>query len=51
MTNAAITPGTHPHSVSKKTITKEPQPLPKTAKGGKIMANKTLKQPILLNIL
>jgi hypothetical protein len=50
MIKAAITPGTHPQRVSRKTIIKEPQPLPITAKGGKIMANKTLKQPMLFSI-
>ncbi len=39
MTNAAITPGTQPQKVKSKTIRKEPQPLPKTAKGGKKMAS------------
>jgi hypothetical protein len=50
MIKAAITPGTHPQRVSIKTIMKEPQPLPITASGGKIMANKTLKQPMLFSI-
>jgi len=47
MINAAITPGIQPHKVSRNTITKDPQPFPITAKGGKIIANKTLRQPIL----
>ncbi len=46
MIKAATTPGTHPHKVSKKTIIIDPQPLSITDKGGKIMANNTLKQPI-----
>ncbi len=41
MTKAAITPGTHPQNVNNKTIKKEPQPLPKTASGGKNIASKT----------
>ena len=41
MTNAAITPGTHPQKVKSRTIRKDPQPLPKTAKGGKNMASNT----------
>tara|TARA_R110002049_G_scaffold286063_2_gene467685 strand:- start:46133 stop:46282 length:150 start_codon:yes stop_codon:yes gene_type:complete len=41
-----MTPGTHPQSVKRNTIIKEPQPFPMTDKGGKIMANKTRKQPI-----
>jgi hypothetical protein len=45
--NAAITPGTHPANVNKKTITIEPQPLSTTAKGGHMIDSKTLKQPIL----
>jgi len=41
ITNAAITPGTQPQKVKSSTIKKEPQPLPKTAKGGKNMASNT----------
>lgn len=41
ITNAAITPGTHPINVSIKTIINEPQPLSITAKGGKIMQRMT----------
>lgn len=48
MTNAAITPGTHPQNVSNKTIKKEPQPLPITDSGGNMMANKTLKKLIVV---
>ena len=48
MTKAAITPGTHPHKVNKKTIRIEPQPLPITAKGGKIIASKTREKLILI---
>lgn len=46
MTNAAITPGTHPQIVSNKTINTEPHPLSKTESGGKKMANKTLQKLI-----
>lgn len=46
MIKAAITPGTQHKNVKIKTITKEPHPLSITANGGKIMHNKTLKQPI-----
>lgn len=42
MTKAAITPGTQPQKVSNKTMRKDPQPLPRTANGGKIIASKTL---------
>ncbi len=42
MTNAAITPGTQPQKVKSRTITKDPQPLPRTARGGKNMASNTL---------
>jgi len=46
--SAAITPGTHPQSVSRNTIKIDPQPLPITAKGGKKIANKTLNKLIVL---
>lgn len=46
MTKAAITPGTHPHRVNKKTIRIEPHPLPITDKGGNRMASKTLQKLI-----
>lgn len=46
MTNAAITPGTQPAKVNKKVIKTEPQPRSSTARGGKMMANKTLKKLI-----
>ncbi len=41
-----MTPGTHPQKVKSSTIKKDPQPLPITDKGGKIMANKTLQKLI-----
>ena len=44
-----MTPGTHPQKVKSKTIKKEPQPLPMTERGGKIMANKTLKKLIVID--
>jgi len=46
ITKAAITPGTQPQKVKSSTIKKEPQPLPITERGGKIIANKTLKKLI-----
>jgi hypothetical protein len=46
MTKAAITPGTQPHKVKRKTMTIDPQPFPITESGGKIIANKTLKKLI-----
>ena len=49
MTSAAITPGTHPHSQSKKTITIDPHPFPITAKGGKKMAKSTRQKLICIN--
>ena len=42
MTNAAITPGTQPQKVKSNTIRKDPQPLPITDNGGKIIASNTL---------
>jgi hypothetical protein len=48
MINAAITPGIHPKSVRRKTIIIEPQPLPITANGGKIMARITRQILIFL---
>jgi hypothetical protein len=48
ITSAAITPGTHPQSHNKKTITIDPQPLSKTAKGGQIIDSKTLQKLILI---
>ena len=46
ITKAAITPGTHPQQVNKNTIKIEPQPLSRTAKGGKIIHKIRLKQDI-----
>tara|TARA_B100000497_G_scaffold119212_1_gene146342 strand:- start:3140 stop:3427 length:288 start_codon:yes stop_codon:yes gene_type:complete len=48
--NAAITPGTHPHNVKIKTITKDPQPLSKTAKGGNMIDKITLQIFIYTNL-
>ena len=39
ITKAAITPGAHPTSVKSATITIEPHPLSKTAKGGNNIQN------------
>jgi hypothetical protein len=41
ITKAAITPGTHPQSQSKKTIKIDPQPLSITASGGHNIESKT----------
>ena len=46
ITNAAMTPGTQPQKVKSRTIRKDPQPFPKTAKGGKKIASKTLNKLI-----
>lgn len=46
MIKAAITPGTHPQSVRRNTITTDPHPRSTTANGGKIIANNTCKQLI-----
>ncbi len=47
MIRAAITPGIHPNKVKIKTIITDPQPLSKTAKGGKTIDKITLQ--ILIN--
>jgi len=41
ITKAAMTPGIQPAQVKRKTIIIDPQPLPITDKGGKIIANMT----------
>jgi len=43
MIRAAITPGIHPHKVNIKTMITDPQPLPNTANGGKMIAKITLQ--------
>jgi hypothetical protein len=48
MINAAMTPGIHPQRVSNKTIRKEPQPLPITDRGGKMIASKTRMKLIVV---
>jgi len=50
ITKAAITPGTHPAKVNKKTMIIDPQPLPITAKGGNIIA-KITRQILTLDFL
>jgi hypothetical protein len=47
ITNAAIIPGIHPHIVSKVTIKIDPQPLSSTERGGSIIHNIALAQPIV----
>ncbi len=44
ITNAPITPGTHPANVNKNTIRTEPQPLSITAKGGNRIDSITLQK-------
>ncbi len=51
MIRAAITPGIQPAMVSKRTISTEPHPLSKTAKGGKMMDRRTLKHDISIGII
>jgi hypothetical protein len=41
ITSAAMTPGTHPQRVNKKTIIIDPQPLSNTAIGGNRIESKT----------
>jgi hypothetical protein len=50
ITNAAITPGTHPQSHNKNTMKIEPQPLSITAKGGQIIESKTLQKLMMINL-
>ncbi len=47
---AAMTPGTQPQIHSKKVIKMEPQPLSKTAKGGKII-DKITRQILIICFL
>ncbi len=47
ITNAAITPGTQPQIHNKKTIKIDPQPLPITDNGGKMIARMTLQKLII----
>ncbi len=51
ITKAAITPGTHPQSHNKKTISIEPQPLSMTANGGQIIERSTLQKLIVNKLL
>ena len=44
MMSAAMTPGTQPQSVSRSTMSIDPQPRSITASGGKIMARMTWRQ-------
>ena len=44
MISAAMTPGTQPQSVSRSTMSIDPQPRSITASGGKIMARMTWRQ-------
>ncbi len=49
MINAAITPGTQPHKVSKQTIRNDPHPLSTIDSGGRIIANNTRNRLILFD--
>ena len=51
ITKAPITPGIQPQQVSRNTMSTEPHPRSITARGGKIIANKTCKQDIILLFL
>ena len=51
ITSAAITPGTHPHSQSRKVIKTEPHPLSNTANGGQIIESITLKILIFVRLM
>ena len=46
MTSAPITPGTHPHRVSRNTMSTDPHPRSITASGGKKMARRTRRRDI-----
>ena len=45
-----MTPGTHPHSVSKKTIITDPQPLSNTANGGNKIERITRQKLITITL-
>jgi hypothetical protein len=47
MMSDAITPGTQPQRVSKKTSSKDPQPLSKTDKGGKRIQTRAREKLII----
>ena len=47
MINAAMTPGTQPQSVSRSTMSIDPQPRSITASGGKRIDRRTLRKDIL----
>lgn len=50
MINAAMTPGTQPQSVSRNTMSIDPQPRSITASGGKIMARMTWRQDMKISL-
>lgn len=50
MMRAAITPGTHPKKVRIRTINIDPQPLSRTAKGGRRM-DKSTRQKLKIQFL
>ncbi len=49
MIRAAITPGTQPQSVSKRTMRIDPQPFPITERGGKIIASSTRQKLMIFD--
>lgn len=48
ITNAAMTPGTHPAHVRRSTMSTDPQPQSITARGGKMMASNTRKNDMVI---
>lgn len=48
---AAIMPGNQPKGVNNNTIKNEPKPLSATARGGKMIASKTLNIDIVVKFL
>ncbi len=50
MMSAPMTPGIQPKQVRIKTIVIDPQPRSITASGGKIIANSTWRQDIVVNL-
>ena len=49
MTSAAMTPGTHPHKVSRNVMVTEPHPWSTTANGGNMIHRMTRRQDIRLS--
>jgi hypothetical protein len=51
ITNAAITPGTHPQIVSNKVMMIDPHPWSMTARGGNMIASITLNRLIFMSFI